>query len=137
MNRIDYIRQASIAELKKGFRHLASINRFDCLFCSYHTEQGVIYQISPNVFYDAEKAMYHHISRIHESPLQTLLQLDKRWTGLTELQTRLSNISPQETVIRKSWILSVPAAYRLFATIGFCCGKNLNKPKYYLQSVNS
>ncbi len=50
MNRIDYIRQASIAELKKGFRHLASINRFDCLFCSYHTEQGVIYQISPNFF---------------------------------------------------------------------------------------
>jgi hypothetical protein len=89
MNRIDYIRQASIAELKKGFRLLASVNRFDCLFCGYHTEQGVIYQISPDVFYDAEKAMCYHISQIHESPLQTLLQLDKRWTGLTELQTRL------------------------------------------------
>jgi hypothetical protein len=59
-----------------------------------------------------------HIRQKHESPLQLLLQLDKRWTGLTELQTRLvglfaSGVGDQEiTVLLNSGSLSTIRNHR-------------------------
>ena len=92
--------QASLEELKQGYVLAASPNRFICLCCGFQTEPGRIYPIH-DAWFDAQTAMLHHIREKHGSPLQFLLQLDKRWTGLTELQTRLvalfaSGISDQE-----------------------------------------
>lgn len=89
MNPTDYFWQATVAELKKGYRFAADTAVFECLFCPFRTEQGVVYKESETRYVEAEKAMQKHIGEVHGSPLQALLQLDKRWTGLTELQARL------------------------------------------------
>ena len=80
--------QASVEELMSGYHSCQDTGRFICLFCGYEAEQGRIYP-EGDLFYDAEKHMQVHITHKHESPLNFLLQLDKRWTGLTELQIRL------------------------------------------------
>jgi hypothetical protein len=92
--------RASLPELKQGYAKTQESNHFTCLFCGYQTESGRIYPIGEDLF-DAAAAMHSHIRQVHGSPLQFLLQLDKRWTGLTELQTRLvtlfaSGVSDQE-----------------------------------------
>lgn len=92
--------QASLSELKQGYVCSAPPERFTCLCCGFQTETGRIYPCDAGLF-DAQTTMRIHIREKHESPLQFLLQLDKRWTGLTELQTRLiglfaSGVSDQE-----------------------------------------
>ena len=94
------INQATIAELKQGYAFSGTSQKFTCLCCGFHTEPGRIYPVDDNL-YDAEGAMRTHIRQNHQSALNILLELDKRWTGLTELQTRLvrlfvSGISDQE-----------------------------------------
>lgn len=81
--------QAAVDEIKQGYRFEKNRNSFNCLFCSFRTEQGIIYKEAPEIYCDAEKAIQNHIRQAHISPLQELLKLDKRWTGLTELQSRL------------------------------------------------
>ena len=97
------INQASLAELKQGYGFSESSQKFTCLSCGFHTEPGRIYPMGDNL-YDAEGAMRTHIRQNHQSALSILLELDKRWTGLTELQTRLirlfaSGISDQEIAV--------------------------------------
>ena len=94
------INQATIVELKQGYTFPGDIEKFTCLCCGFHTEPGRIYPMGDNL-YDAEGAMRTHIRLNHQSALNILLELDKRWTGLTELQTRLirlfaSGVSDQE-----------------------------------------
>ena len=88
MQRNQLLSQASVADLKRGYIFDATQDRFFCLCCGFKTEPGQIYRNADN-FYDAEKFIRIHIETEHGSPLQILLQLDKRWTGLTELQTQL------------------------------------------------
>ena len=100
MQRNQLLSQASVADLKRGYIFDATQDRFFCLCCGFKTEPGQIYRNADN-FYDAEKFIRIHIETDHGSPLQILLQLDKRWTGLTELQTQLiglfaGGISDQE-----------------------------------------
>ncbi len=80
--------QASLSEIQQGYQFAVESGRFFCLFCRHHTESGRIYPIGEEL-YDAETALKIHIRQKHVSPLQCLLEFDKRWTGLTELQTRL------------------------------------------------
>ena len=80
--------QSSLSEVQQGYQFANESGRFLCLFCRYHTELGRIYSIGEELF-DAETALKIHIRQKHVSPLQCLLEFDKRWTGLTELQTRL------------------------------------------------
>ncbi len=92
--------QATLDELKQGYIFASETSQFTCLCCGMRTEAGRIYPINEQ-FFDAEAAMKMHIRQKHESPLHFLLQLDKRWTSLTELQTRLvglfaSGVNDQE-----------------------------------------
>ena len=80
--------QASVTDMMRGNVPLPEKGCFVCLFCGYKAEQGRIYP-EGEYFYDAEKHIGYHIRQQHGSPLKMLLQLDKRWTGLTELQARL------------------------------------------------
>jgi len=94
--------QASVPELKQGYVQHQEPERFICLCCGFQTEAGRIYPIGEG-FFDAVSAMRSHIRQTHGSTLQFLLQLDKRWTGLTDLQVRLVNlfaggVSDQEIV---------------------------------------
>jgi len=91
MQRNQTLTQATISDLKRGYFFAAAQDRFHCLCCGFKTEPGQIYRCA-DVYYDAEKFMRVHIEAEHGSPLQFLLQLDKRWTGLTELQAQLINL---------------------------------------------
>ncbi len=88
MQRNQVMTQASVNDLKRGYVFAAAQDRFHCLCCGFKTEPGQIYRAA-DAYYDAEKFIRIHIETEHGSPLQILLQLDKRWTGLTELQNKL------------------------------------------------
>ena len=88
MQRNQLIATASVGDLKRGYIYAPPQDRYLCLCCGFKTEPGQIYN-SGEAYYDAEKFMRIHVENEHGSPLQILLQLDKRWTGLTELQTQL------------------------------------------------
>ena len=91
MQRNQVMTQASVNDLKRGYVFAAAQDRFHCLCCGFKTEPGQIYRAA-DAYYDAEKFIRIHIETEHGSPLQILLQLDKRWTGLTELQTQLISL---------------------------------------------
>ena len=91
MQRNQLLAQASVDDLKRGYVFDVTQDRFLCLCCGFKTEPGQIYR-SADAYYDAEKFIRIHIDTEHGSALQILLQLDKRWTGLTELQTQLINL---------------------------------------------
>lgn len=96
--------QTSLDDLKRGYAFSATQGLFRCLSCGFNTEAGQIYRVD-ETYYDAEKFIRIHIQKEHGSPLQMLLQLEKRWTGLTDLQTQLiqlfaSGISDQEIANR-------------------------------------
>ena len=91
MQRNQLLAQASVNDLKRGYVFDVTQDRFLCLCCGFKTEPGQIYRTA-DAYYDAEKFIRIHIDTEHGSALQILLQLDKRWTGLTELQTQLINL---------------------------------------------
>ena len=88
MNQNVLFLKATSDELMKGYRYEKSSRRYQCVFCGYETEFGQIYP-DDGFFYDAERYITRHIENQHGSPLKFLLRRDKRWTGLTELQTCL------------------------------------------------
>lgn len=81
---------ASIAELKQGYTcegdgHLAV---FHCLVCGEPFEKGIIYKDGDS-FYEAERFAAQHVDTMHGGMFAWLLTLDKKLTGLTELQKGL------------------------------------------------
>lgn len=75
-------------ELKKGYVHHAASDSFVCLVCGRSFMKGVIYR-EEETYYDAEKFASVHLRKEHTSMFDYLLQLNKKLTGLTELQKSL------------------------------------------------
>jgi len=93
---------ASMEEMKQGYVFDQEHEVYDCLVCGKRYEKGIIYQ-DEGVLYEAEKYVRRHITSEHTSMVDFLLGLDKKWTGLTELQRTLLNyfqmgLSDQEIV---------------------------------------
>lgn len=81
---------ASISELKKGYIWDEEKESFVCLICGKSHIKGLIYE-QDGLFYEAEKYTALHVADEHEGMLQYLLGLDKKLTGLTDLQKNLVN----------------------------------------------
>ncbi|PFK43904.1 transcriptional regulator [Bacillus cereus] len=79
---------ASIEELKKGYIFEEDTEEYICLACGEKFIKGVIYQ-NQNVLYEAEKFVQLHIENEHTSMFEYLLNLDKKFTGLTDLQKKM------------------------------------------------
>ncbi|MFD1851543.1 DUF2087 domain-containing protein [Oceanobacillus bengalensis] len=79
---------ATIEELCKGYVYESSTDDYICLLCNKSFENGVIYPID-NVLYEAKKAIGHHIKEVHGSTFDYLIQMDKKYTGLSEHQKEL------------------------------------------------
>ncbi|MED3572573.1 DUF2087 domain-containing protein [Cytobacillus praedii] len=77
---------ASIEELKRGY--IEENRYYMCLLCGKTTEKGIVYQ-AEDVFYEAERYMSLHIENEHTSVFDSLIDLDKKLTGLTDHQNRL------------------------------------------------
>jgi DNA-binding CsgD family transcriptional regulator len=80
--------QASIQEIKQGYQYNPSSEEFICLICGKSYRDGIIYPHN-NVLYEAKKYIAIHIQEEHQSPFHTLLNLDKKLTGLTDHQKSL------------------------------------------------
>ncbi|MBN3524068.1 DUF2087 domain-containing protein [Paenibacillus apiarius] len=85
---LDLFWSASIDELKKGYIYDAQAEEYACLVCGERFTNGVVYQHG-NVLYEAKKYTELHIAERHTSMLHYLLTLDKKLTGLTDLQKEL------------------------------------------------
>lgn len=81
---------ASIAELKQGYNVETEerTEKYHCLVCGAAFEKGLIYQ-DGGQYYEAEKFAALHVDRVHGGMFNWLLTLDKKLSGLTELQKGL------------------------------------------------
>ncbi|WP_322906304.1 DUF2087 domain-containing protein [Paenibacillus campi] len=83
--------QADLLELKRGYvedEQASEYGSFVCLIDGQMFEKGRIYE-QEGAFYEAERFMQMHIRQQYGSMFHYLLTLDKKWTGLTELQSEL------------------------------------------------
>lgn len=79
----DLFWNASIEELQRGY--ICRNDRIICLICGECFEKGIIYQEN-NQFFEAEKFMKRHIIAKHQSTFDYLIGLDKKYTGLSDIQ---------------------------------------------------
>jgi hypothetical protein len=76
---------ANLAELKQGYVYETGAEEYICLICGARFTRGRIYQ-QDEAWFEAEKATRNHLTKEHGSVFQFLLELDKKYTGLTEHQ---------------------------------------------------
>jgi hypothetical protein len=79
---------ASVEEIKKGYVYKEGAGEFICLICGRSFVKGIVYP-EADVLYEAEKYTEVHITKEHSSTFEFLLNLDKKYTGLTEHQKNL------------------------------------------------
>lgn len=84
----DYFWDAEIDELTQGYFYHETNDEYVCLLCNERFENGVIFPIEGKL-YDARKTVRHHIQRAHTSVFDYLLQMDKKYTGITAHQKEL------------------------------------------------
>lgn len=100
MNINDIFWNSSIEEIKRGYT--ITDKSFICLLCGKIFEKGIIYPEN-NILFEAEKYIKYHLLTNHESVFSFLINLDKKYTGITDLQKKLLNyfykgISDQEII---------------------------------------
>lgn len=74
---------ASVEEIARGYVFREGF--YICLICGERFEEGVVYP-DEDGFYEAKKMTERHIAAAHGSAFEYLLSLDKRYTGLSEVQ---------------------------------------------------
>ena len=79
---------ASIEEMMQGYVYKQTSEEYVCLICKERFEEGVIYLEGERLF-EAKKAVKHHISEMHTSMFDYLINMDKKYTGITEHQKEL------------------------------------------------
>lgn len=80
---------AALEELKQGY--METEDYYTCMLCGRKFEKGVIYK-DEDMLYEAEKYVRLHIEKEHGSVFESLIQLDKKITGLTEHQNSLMRL---------------------------------------------
>lgn len=80
--------EASLAEIKQGYVYEPATEEYICIICGERFIKGRIYNLAEALF-EAERAMRTHIATAHSSIFEVLLELDKKYTGLTEHQKEL------------------------------------------------
>lgn len=83
--------QASIRQLKQGYRYDPSDGLYQCLYCPARFEEGLVY-VQEGQFMTAARAVAGHVCSAHGSPFEQILKLDKRFTGLTDHQKNLARL---------------------------------------------
>lgn len=97
---------SSVEELKQGYVYENAEGYYYCLICGERFEDGEIFRHEQSGrWFEARKYAAHHIQQEHGSMLDYLLELDKRQTGLTDLQKELirgfaDQLSDQEMMTR-------------------------------------
>ena len=85
---IDYFWNATQEDLKKGYVDDNENERYVCLICGRSYQKGYIYKVNDELM-DAMTKMKHHIEFVHGGIFQFLLSMDKKYTGLSDVQITL------------------------------------------------
>jgi hypothetical protein len=80
--------QSSVEDIKRGYVYHGDEEKYRCLMCGESFEEGYIYQ-DEDKFMEAKKAILKHIEKSHGSVFWYLINMDKRFTGLTDIQKEL------------------------------------------------
>ncbi|MFJ7981503.1 DUF2087 domain-containing protein [Lysinibacillus xylanilyticus] len=76
----------TIEEISRGYVNTGET--YECIFCKEIFDAEEVFKID-NRFITAKKAIQLHIENEHNSVFDALLQLDKKYTGLSDIQTEL------------------------------------------------
>ncbi|MCU9613540.1 DUF2087 domain-containing protein [Caldibacillus lycopersici] len=88
MDKDEQFWNASVEELAKGYIYEEEKSRFVCLMCQESFLTGVIYPFQ-HLLLEAKRAIEAHIELVHHSMFDYLVNLDKKYTGLSDLQKEL------------------------------------------------
>ncbi|WP_432406494.1 DUF2087 domain-containing protein [Wukongibacter sp. M2B1] len=104
MNVDELFWNSNIDEIKKGYIYEPDIEKYLCIICGEVFEKGVIYP-QGNALYDAERAVRNHIDKEHGSVFDYLIGMNKKYTGLTDIQRELlkyfhSGLSDKEIIMK-------------------------------------
>ncbi|WP_036745331.1 DUF2087 domain-containing protein [Paenibacillus sp. UNC451MF] len=77
-----------LKELKQGYSYQDSTEQYICLVCGKAFEKGIIYKAGETL-YEAEKYAALHLAQEHGSMFDYLIGLNKKLTGLSDLQKNL------------------------------------------------
>ncbi|MBO0410686.1 DUF2087 domain-containing protein [Enterococcus hulanensis] len=79
--------ELTIEEIKKGYAKKGEF-LFQCLYCDQTFDDRFVYPISESnsQLARAEGAMIYHLKHQHDGPFETLLNLDKNQSGLSDTQ---------------------------------------------------
>jgi hypothetical protein len=83
--KLSIFEQASLVDIKQGYTYSSDKEQFVCLLCGKTFTDGVIYS-DDNQLYQAKRYIKIHIAKEHTSPFHFLLNMDKKFTGLTDHQ---------------------------------------------------
>jgi hypothetical protein len=79
---------SSIDDICKGYIYDKTSENYICLICGEEFTRGLIFK-EDGVLMEAEMAVKIHISKSHVSVFKYLLTLDKKYTGLSEVQSKI------------------------------------------------
>lgn len=97
----DLFWNASIYDLKKGYSYDEINDSYICLICGDKLENGIIHNYNDKLI-TSKKRMQHHINEVHGGIFNFLLNLNKKYTGLTDNQKEVlecfyKNMNDKET----------------------------------------
>ncbi|MEK3882812.1 DUF2087 domain-containing protein [Paenibacillus sp. PL2-23] len=82
--------EASLTDIKNGFLFVEDQAGYCCLICGALFEEGEIFKLpGEERYFDARKYASYHVSKEHGTMLECLLSLDKKATGLTDIQKEM------------------------------------------------
>lgn len=76
---------ATFDDLKKGYTYDQENDRYLCLICGKSFKAGHIYPLKEELL-DAPTRMAQHVNQIHDGMFDFLLSMDKKYTGLSDIQ---------------------------------------------------
>lgn len=80
--------EANTDEICSGYVYDNESEEFICLICGECFEKGIIFK-DGEILMEAEKAIKNHILKEHNSVFNYLLNMDKKYTGITDSQKKL------------------------------------------------
>jgi len=80
---------ASLQEWKDGIVYDTEDSCYICLVCGERFEVGEVFRTNEERWFEAKRYAAYHVQQAHGSMLEHLLELDKKLTGLTDLQKSL------------------------------------------------
>jgi hypothetical protein len=108
----------NLEEIKNGYNFDSNSGIFHCLICGETFEKGEIYPMKGK-FFEAGKAVISHIKEEHGSVFELLLELDKKYSGITDNQKSMlkdfySGLSDKE-IAKNNGISAATIRHQRFA----------------------